>query len=131
MVIQNNILPFLRPVGSKRPKVERHPKLSHKMAGGSSSGVLRQAKRQCRAHWAIIKKSCQFLQIEDMMHLGNENKYRFILHFSRFSLPLHHENQRFDKETDHWRAVPLRNSRCIGRSHPLRHLLDSAVLYRS
>ena len=37
--IQKKWLPFLRPVGSKRPKVERHPMMSHETAGGSSSGA--------------------------------------------------------------------------------------------
>ena len=29
------------------------------------------------------------LTLEDRLHLGNENKSRFILHFARFALPLH------------------------------------------
>ena len=77
--------------------------MSHSTAGGSASGVLRQAKRQSRAHWAIysrtrnwvrspnrnplfsqspdclfLKKSIKFLQSYEKTR-AEQNKYIYFL----------------------------------------------------
>jgi len=49
LLIQNKWLPL-------------HPMMSHKTAGGSSSGVLRQAKRQSRTHWAICSRTWNWVR---------------------------------------------------------------------
>ena len=96
--------------------------MSHSTAGGSASGVLRQAKRQSRAHWAIysrtrnwvrspnrnplfsqspdclfLKKSIKFLQSYEKTR-AEQNKYIYFL--CRVSVTSLIHQQSYEKKSE-------------------------------